>query len=290
MRVLIFLLLFFSTAVQAQFTVTGVIKDSNTGSPLPFATISTSQGITVGDLDGKFIIETGTQLTSFTVSYTGYNPQDITVTNSKNFYTVLLTPATNVLQEVVIDRGNPANGIIKKAISLKQGNDPQRKLNSFKYKTYNRLIITANPDSISGKLDSVFAYEKAGRRLKEIDSANFKFKKLIEKQHLYQTEKVSEYSYNQKDGLKENVLATRMAGFKQPLYEFIGLNLQSYSVYDDIELIETKYAGPLDNDAFNEYRYKILDTVSIDNRKAYMIYFTPKKQHKKKAHGWGNIY
>ena len=181
MRVLIFLLLFFSTAVQAQFTVTGIIKDSITGSPLPFATISTLQGVTVGDLDGKFIIETGTQLTSFTVSYTGYNPQDITVTNSKNFYTVLLTPATNVLQEVVIDRGNPANGIIKKAISLKRGNDPQRKLNSFKYKTYNRLIITANPDSITGKLDSVFAYEKAGRRLKEIDSANFKFKKLIEK-------------------------------------------------------------------------------------------------------------
>ncbi len=282
MRVLTLLLLFFGTAVYAQFTITGVVKDGTTGSPLPFATIITQEGTIVGDLDGKFVIETNKPLSYFTVSYTGYNPQNVTVNKTKNFYTVLLTQANEVLKEVVINNSNPANAIMRQAINRKQSNNPQRRLNSFRYKTYNRLIITAHPDSISGKLDSIYVYEKAGRRLKEIDSANFKFKKLIEKQHLYQTEKVSEYNYTKDDGLKENVLATRMAGFKQPLYEFIGLNLQSYSVYDDIDLIETKYAGPLADDAFSEYRYKILDTVSIDNRKAYMVYFTPKRQHKKK--------
>ncbi len=269
--------------VHAQFITTGIVKNGSTGSPLPFASITTPDGKTiVGDVDGKFIIETAQQPEYFIISYTGYEPKTVKTNSSKKFYSVTLNEHSEVLKEVVISRPNAANRIIKQAINRRPSNDPQRRLNSFRYKTYNKLIVTANPDSINGQLDSIFAYEKAGRKLKKIDSTDFKFKKLIEKQHLYQTEKISEYNYTQREGLKENVLATRMAGFKQPLYEFIGLNLQSYSVYNDIELIETKYAGPLSRDAFSEYTYKILDTVSINNRKAYMVYFTPKRAGKKK--------
>jgi hypothetical protein len=155
-----------------------------------------------------------------------------------------------------------------------------RKLTSFQYKSYDRLIVTANPDSISGKLDSIFVYEKAGRRFEKIDSSDFKFKKLIEKRHLYQTEKVSEFKFNREQGLKENVLATRMAGFKNPLYEFISLKLQPYSVYDDIDLVESKYSGPLSKENA-PYKYSILDTITIEGRSTYMIHFTPKRMKKK---------
>ncbi|MGK4566857.1 DUF5686 family protein [Flavobacterium sp. 3HN19-14] len=75
-----------------------------------------------------------------------------------------------------------------------------------------------------------------------------------------------------------------MAGFTQPVYEVIAFSLQSFSVYDDnYELFETKYNSPITVSALSEYKYQILDTVSIQNRKTYLVYFHPKR--KKRAAG-----
>lgn len=281
MRIFSFLFLLLCCTGYAQVSLTGVVKSSETAT-LPFATIITEDGqIIVSDVDGKFVIEEKNLPKYFTVTYVGFKPQTVTTAPDRKFYTVLLKEEPELLTELVIEKSNAANRIIKEAIRRKPYNDPQQKLGSFKYKSYERLIVTAHPDSVSGKLDSIYLYEKAGRRLLKIDSTRFKFKKLIAKQHLYQTEKISEFNYNTTQGLKENVLATRMAGFKQPLYEFISLKLQSYSVYEDIDIVESRYAGPLTKNALHEYHYRILDTVPIENRQAYMVYFTPKKEKRK---------
>ena len=284
MKTLSLFLLFFTLSLGAQTPITITVKDADTKSVLPFSTVTTNGRTAATDIDGKIVIQDPG--TIFTVSYTGYTSKKMYLKDGVRFYTVTLKSKTENLNEVVINATNPANDIIGRAIRRKSKNDPQRKLGSYRYKTYDRLIVTADPDSISGKLDSVFAYEKVGRRLAKIDSASFKFKKIIDRQHLYQTEKVSEFKFNADQGLKEEVLATRMAGFKKPLYEFIGLKLQSYSVYTaDIDLFETKYAGPLSDDALLEYNYKILDTVTINNRTTYMIYFDAKRRVKRKLKG-----
>ncbi|GGB69121.1 hypothetical protein GCM10007424_06350 [Flavobacterium suaedae] len=281
MKNLALLLFFISFTCHAQFTVTGIVKDRKSNTPLPYATIITDEGETLAaDIDGKFSTEVQKW---FIVSYTGYKQQKVKATRGKSNYTILLKEHAEELKELVVERNNAANILIRKVIYKKPDNDPQKKLNSFKYKSYNRLLVTANPDSISGKLDSIYVYERIGRRFQKIDSTDFKFKKLVEKQHLYQTEKVSEFKFNKEQGLKENILATRMAGFKQPLYEIIGLTLQSYSIYqNNIELVETKYAGPLADDALSNYQYKILDTIAVEGRDTYMIYFSPKRERKKK--------
>lgn len=284
MRILTFLFLLFTHVCVAQTAITGVVKDGKNNEVLPFATIIQQNGKSmITDFDGKFVLENAVLHEIFTVSYIGYENRSFKITPGRYYYAVYLEPQTKTLNEVVINNENPANEIIAKAIRRKSINDPQQKLNSFSYKSYEKLVVTANPDSISGALDSIYAYEKAGRLFKKIDSTDYKFKKLIEKRHIYQTEKISEFMFNREQGLKENILASRMAGFKQPLYELIGLKLQSYSVYtNNIDLIETKYAGPLAGNAFAEYNYKILDTVSIDNRSVYMIHFSPKRKRKKK--------
>lgn len=284
MRILTFLFLLFFHAGVAQTAITGVVKDGKNNEVLPFATVIQQNGKSmITDFDGKFVLENTTLHEIFTVSYIGYEDKSLKITPGRHFYTVYLEPQSKILNEVIINGENPANEIIAKAIRRKSINDPQQKLNSFSYKSYEKLVVTANPDSISGTLDSIFAYEKAGRMFKKIDSTDYKFKKLVEKRHIYQTEKISEFIFNREQGLKENILATRMAGFKQPLYELMGLKLQSYSAYTNhIDLIETKYAGPLADDAFTEYNYKILDTVSIDNRNVYMIHFSAKQKRKKK--------
>jgi len=281
MKHLTFLFFLLSISVQAQFQISGIVRDENTKNPLPFATITGNNISTVTDVDGKFLFLNENQTNSFTISYIGYSPKTITVVGNKKYYDILLAPKAENLNEILLSSDeNPANAIISKAIKNKKKNDPQQKLLSFQFKSYNKLIVSANPDSIDGSIDSVFVERYWGKEFKNIDSTSYKFKKIIDRQHLFQTEKVSQFQFNGKK-LKETILGTKMAGFKNPIYEIIAFNLQSFSVYDSkYELFETKYNSPIAPDAFKDYRFRILDTVKLDNRDTYMIYFKPKKKRK----------
>ncbi|MES2411515.1 MAG: DUF5686 family protein, partial [Bacteroidota bacterium] len=266
--------LFFTLSLHAQIQVNGIIKDSDTKKALPFATITTEKGFsTIADVDGKFNFILATQPETLTVSYTGYASKTISLFEVKSFFTLYLSPKIDTIKEVTISNVNPANAIISKVIHEKENNNPQKKLRTFQFKSYNKLLVTANPDSITGKIDTVFVNAVTKGQIKKIDSSDYKFKKIIDKQHLFLTEKVSQFQF-EKPTLKETILGTKMAGFKEPIYEFLGFGLQSFSIYDDkYELFETKYKSPISNSALKEYRYKILDTTSIDARDVIVIYF-----------------
>lgn len=288
MKLFCFLSLFFTLTIQAQFQINGIVNDSN-NKPLPFATIKTSDSnSTITDIDGKFILTVSPKTTSFTVSYIGFLTKTTAITANKKFYPVSLLQKTDDLQEVVVANENPALVILKQVIANKNHNNPQRKLRSFEYKTYNKLTVTANPDSIDGRIDSSASYKNLEKKIINVDSSDYKFKEIISKQHLFQTEKISQYQFGN-NKLKETVLGTKMAGFKQPVYEIIAFNLQSISIYDPkYELLETKYESPISNNALLDYNYKLLDTVSIKGRDTYMVYF--KKKQKRKSGLEGVLY
>ncbi len=281
MKPIFILLFFFTLTLQAQFQINGIVKDSESKKGLPFATITTKNGgSTISDVDGKFHFILSSLPDNFTVTYVGFESKTISLTESKSFFTILLSPKENALHEVIISNINPANSIIAKVIAQKESNNPQKKLKSFEFKSYNKLMITANPDSISGKIDTVFVNAVTKNIIEKIDSSNYKFKKIIDKQHLFLTEKVSQYQF-EKPILKETILGTKMAGFKEPIYEILGFSLQSFSVYDEkYELFETKYKSPIANNALKEYRYQILDTTIIQNRNVIVIYFKNKTSSK----------
>ncbi|NGY36414.1 carboxypeptidase-like regulatory domain-containing protein [Flavobacterium sp. XN-5] len=275
------LLLLFTLSIQAQFQINGIVKDATANKPLAFATITYADGATtISDVDGKFNIVSKKEIAFFNVSYIGHLKTKVPVLFGKNYYAVFLIPKTDNLKEVVVSNKNPALAIIKKAIENKNKNNPQKKLSSFEFKSYNKLIVSANPDSLKGEIDSVFIEKSIGKTFSKIDSSAYKFKEIVSKQHLFQTEKVSQYQFgNQK--LKETILGTKMAGFKQPIYEILGFNLQSFSVYDSsYELFETKYNSPIATDSQLDYNYKLLDTIAINGRPSYMIYFKNKKKSK----------
>ncbi len=280
----LFLFLFFSLSLQAQFRINGIVKESSTTKTLAFATITTNNGvISTSDVDGKFSILSQNPISYFYVSYIGYQKIKINVAQNNHFYPVLLTQKTDKLNEVVVNSENAATAIIKKTIALKDNNNPQKRLQSFEFKTYNKLVVSANPDSIAGKIDSIIVKKTKEGVYFKIDSANYKFKTTVSKRHLFQTEKVSQYQFSNKI-LKETILGTKMAGLKQPLYEILAFNLQSFSIYEPkYELFETKYNSPIADDAIREYNYKLLDTVVISGRNAYMIYFKNKKKSKAKG-------
>lgn len=270
--------------MQAQFDLSGKIMDANTKKTLPFASISTPNAFAIADLDGKYTVSNVHKNDTITVSYVGYETIKIQIKNRRNF-DFKLPPISENLQEVAVKK-NPALAIIEQVLANKKSNDPEQKLKSFQFKAYNKLVITANPDSINGTFDSIFVTRKGIRKFVKLDSTDFKFKKIISKQHIYQTEKISNVQF---DGthFKETVEATKMAGFKKPIYELIGLKLQSFSVYENkYDLLENTYNGPLGKTALQDYSFTLLDTLSIQNRDVYLIFFSNKKGKKENGlHG-----
>ncbi|WP_321539901.1 hypothetical protein [Flavobacterium piscinae] len=106
---------------------------------------------------------------------------------------------------------------------------------------------------------------------------------MIRKQHLFVTEKVSLFQFSN-DKFKETVLASQMSGFKSPIYEVIGFNLQSSSVYEPrYELLETKYVNPISKSGLRDYQFELIDTIQISNRPTVLVYFKNKKQINKKG-------
>lgn len=183
------------------------------------------------------------------------------------FFLFLLVTSASVAQLSATD-------IISRAIRNKATNDPEQKLNTFKLSAYNRLVITANPDSIAGRIDSVFIGKHTPRPIfVKIDSSDYHFKQYISKYHLFQSEKVSQYELVD-NRIKENISGAKMGGFSQPVYEIMGIDLHSFSIYDKrYELLTTKYNSPLADDALEDYDYALLGTETIDGRNAAKITF-----------------
>lgn len=274
-------ILFLTLACQAQRQYTGIIRDEVSGKPLPFAGIFTDSGLEFRtDLDGKFALPSESTVVKLRVFSIGYETQEIALSDKAAFYKIALKP--NPFKDEIEQRNRiRGDEIIQKVISAKAHNDPQKKCRSFEFKSYNRLIISANPDSIHASIDSTAARKSFFRKNQSRDSSSYKFKEFISRRHLFQTERVSYFQFRGKE-LKENIMGTKMAGFKQPVHEILSVNLQSFSIYDEqYELFETSYKSPISKLFTSEYQFCLLDSTQIGERKSWLIHFKNKKNHKK---------
>ncbi|HFS68171.1 MAG TPA: hypothetical protein ENK67_08165 [Flavobacteriia bacterium] len=149
-----------------------------------------------------------------------------------------------------------ANKIIQKVIENKAKNDIFKALHSFEYKSYNKLIFSADANKVEEKLDTVF---DADNKI-IIDSTNYLFKKELAKQHFYISEKIAKHQFKNKHE-KETVLLARMGGFKEPIYEFLALGIQNISFYKDkFSLLVTDYVSPIAKKAFKNYAFNLVAT------------------------------
>lgn len=262
----------------------GQIIDYDSTVPIAFAKITYNSKTITSNWEGKFTIEIKDDKKPIVFSYKGYYDKNYYLSVGAKYLLIKMV-SDNTSKENEVFSENQVNEIIKKVIENKPKNQPEKALNTFEYKNYEHLLVTANPDSISNKIDTLYKKSLFGKKKIQLDSTNYKFKKLVEKQHIYQTEKVNLLQHNN-DGTKETILASRMAGFKKPLYEYLGLNLVSYSLYENsLEILEIPIRNPISNYGRKLFVFKIIDTVKIQNRTVYRIYFQPKKLNSNKLRG-----
>ncbi len=266
------------TFIFGQTHIQGIIKNQSTRQPLAFAniTIDDKNGV-VSDFDGKFEISIPDNQQTFKVSYIGYETKVIKFDPQKKFYTILLKPATEQLGVVYINGKytNPAIDLMKKAIKQKKKNNYQSKLAKYAYTKYIKFITGADTEAIKQTFDTL-------RNLKtneiKIDSTLYKFVKEFRNKHLWLFESI--IKVNAKKGKeKAEVIATRTAGLKNPLYEFLAMQVSGQNVYNDsYKFLFQQYLGPFSKQSLKQYQYEIDDTTRLQGQPVIKVSYKNTKK------------
>ena len=158
MRILFTLALFIISCAGliGQNTLNGKVISAETGAPLAYASVKVSEKKQIlTNIDGSFSLQLKPQDSIISVSYIGFTEKKIAVTNFSDFYLIRLQPFTEDLSAVMLySEENPADKIVRKAIENKDRNDPEKALNSFNYKSYNKFIIDNESSGILSESDT----------------------------------------------------------------------------------------------------------------------------------------
>ncbi len=239
--------------------------DANSGQPIPFATVTTNSNThALSSAEGKFTIQcTTSTLITLTLKHPKYQSKSIeTSTKGVEKIEITLQPKEQITGTTKLDLiDTSAMRVINEVFRKKKQNNPQKALSGYNYTSYNKLKITADNQT----------------QLRTPDTTNVDIEHLFNQTHSFLSEKISEHRFKKNVGEKENVLATRMTGFKEPIHTILGITIQSNSLYnEEYTIFDNTYIGPLAKNALKNYHYRIVDTV-LKKRPAYVVLFQPRK-------------
>ena len=280
---------------QSTYQVSGQVLDAKTKAPLAFVHIVINRSNYGGttDIDGEFSFRYSQPITSLKLSYVGYHKKIIQVGKKVKNLTLFLQRKEIELQEVEILAGvNPAHRIIQHAIDNRDINDPE-KLKSFSYTMYEKTVFSIDADTSINQIsnDSLRSGSRAGITLdfKEkadsiqpdslrIDSSSRLIEKLMSEQYLFLMENVTKRKFLFPNRSYNDVVATKMSGFKDPIFVFLATQIQSFSFYKPfITIFQSSYVNPISSGSLGKYFFKIEDTSFMDRDTVFVISFRPRK-------------
>lgn len=286
----IFFFILFAVSAQqysvAQTTgLQGVIKDSVTSIPLPFATIkfdNTSIGI-FSDDNGKFFIRNRADRNQITVSLIGYKHFHLTIPVGKiSTQTILLQPEDLSLNEIVVKpkkekyskKDNPAVALIKNVIAHKDSNNV-RGTDFYQCREYDRILFAINDFN-----PEQGAFKKMKFLPNYIDTSIIDNRPILP---FSVRESVGEFYYRRSPKSEKRVLeAFDRSGIDNEM-DLKGLESVINEVFKDISIYDNsmtfmiqEFISPLSSsNSVNFYKWYITDTVSIDKSKFIELAFTP---------------
>ncbi len=279
---------------QEIYSVSGKVTDSKTKEPLAFVNIviNNSQYGGTTDIDGKFRLHSSVPIRTLQLSYVGYLPLSDPVGNKTDNLSIQLTRTEIELSEVDILPGiNPAHRIIRNAIEHRDQNDPE-KLSSFSYTSYDKTIFTAENDtSVYRELKDTLPVNEQQPLTVRVnikdtvkkdsvrkDSLDKVIKKILNRQYLFLMENVTRRKFLAPDKNYNQVIATRMSGFKDPIFVFLTTQIQSFSFYKPfITIFQSTYVNPISPGSLSKYFFKIEDTLYSGKDTIFVISYRPRK-------------
>lgn len=263
---IIFTGLLFQGPLSAQGPLKGVVRDCRTGEPLAFVNLQSADGRhgTSTDIEGRFVLKDVSYPIQLNFTYVGYEAKNTWINGPEKRFEVEMCPMVLSLSEVIIvPWDNPALHLMRQVVKNRDKHNPDN-LDSYTCDAYGKMIFTI--DTTQGQETEV-----------ELpDSTMKKIRKLLDQQHLFIMETVSEREYR-KGRLKERVKGSRISGLKDPLFVFLISQIQSFSFYDELIRISDKsYLNPASPSGLKKYLFSLEDTLYRDRDTLMVVRYRPR--------------
>jgi len=254
----------------------GRVVDSVTQEPLAFVNVTwgtPSRGTTT-DIDGHFSLRVPSHVRELRFSYVGYSQKHLKISGLRedSAAMVFLRQESYSLAEVVVKPGkNPANRIIRRAYENRDRNNPEH-IQAFTYRSYSKFVFNIDSVQLSRRSNTT-------EQSPEADSSVIRLREFSERQHFMLMESVTRRKYMSPGHNKEEVLASRVSGFKDPSLSIIATQFQSFSFYNDfIELSNDRYLNPISKNSWKKYFFHLEDTLFVSGEDTvFVISYRPKR-------------
>lgn len=268
-----------SILAQQKTYIKGKVVDASTQLPIPYATVVLFKGKngTITDTAGNFILKNVTAPDSLKASSIGFVPQyfyfQAQDTININFE---LAPSDYAINEVVIlpdERENPAYPIMRQIIAHKPVNDYES-VDAYECEVYNKIEIDL--DKITEKDKKRMLFKPFKVIFEYVDSSEE-----VPFLPIFMTESLSDYFYSKEnDSRKEHIKATKVSGVKnESVSQLLGNAYQETNIYDNnMVFFNKRFVSPISKSGFRYYRYYLMDSTYINNKKFYKIIYKPKRK------------
>jgi len=264
---LVIFLFCFHLAFSQEYKISGRVLDAQTKEPLAFVNIVINDSRHGGttDIDGKFAFHSPDPVEYLRLTYVGYEPLTFQAGDRSGNVVIRMKRAQIELPEVVVHyKNNPAHRIIRNVLANRDRNDPD-KIPAFSYTAYDKMIFTVNEDSLNRKVTSA------------PDSSDIRLKNFLDSNYIFLMETVSERKFMAPGRNHEEVKATRISGFKDPIFIFLLSQMQSTSFYREmIRIADKNYVNPVSNGSTGKYFFQLEDTTYTPaGDSVYIISYRP---------------
>lgn len=256
-------------AFAQQFTVTGMVKDTN-GQPVPFASVylkNTTTG-TSANVDGKYSVKlkSGQQTLSFRA--VGYKQQDHIINLSDDIALNVTLSAESYTLENVNIRANaedPAYAIIRKAIK-------ERKSHLNEVKSFSCDVYIKGVQRLKGAPKKFFGQDI--QKVLELDTNR--------KGIIYLSESQSKFNFSRPNNIHEEMISSKVAG-RNNAFSFNKASDLIINFYDNY-LLENKlsargFISPIADNALFYYKYKLLGESTENGELIHKIQVIPRREN-----------
>ncbi|MEZ4806844.1 MAG: DUF5686 family protein [Flavobacteriales bacterium] len=261
------------TLLSAQLVLHGRVVDGTTLEPLAFVhmVVADAREGTWTDIDGRFELNVRSLPATVRLGYVGYEPMELPVSSTAH-QVIRLQRATQELAAVEILPGeDPAHRIVRRVYANRKVNDGMRH-RSHRYTSYSKTVFTA-------EVDSALLLDPA--RMAALDSSTRDAIDFFDEQHILLIESATSKRFIPPAAEKEEVLAMRVSGLKDPSLLALAASTKTFSIYDpQIILNEKSYLSPIGPNSVDQYLFILEDTLFQGMDSVYVLSYRPRKGKK----------
>ena len=261
--------------------VMGIVRDSVSTEPLPYASVRAGRATAVTSADGVFSLTVHPSADSIIVATQGYRTKSVPLwTTSLDIYDIYLPPAPTELREVVVDRqryskrNNPAVDFARRLRYSDSSTDPTKRP-YYSYDRYERITLGLNDYDAN----SPTAFNRRFNFLAEhVDTSEITGKPVLT---MAVNERASKIGWRNGEQ-REVVNGLRQRGIDQVvetanMQTILSDAFREIDLFDnDIMLLRNSFVSPLSPLAPDCYRFYLVDTVAVGGVPCAVLAFYPR--------------